>query len=680
VKSYVTYVMALYEGIREDTIAWWPDTRSSMDMDLSYLRRAFEQRGLGFFTLTLPDYGHWITRSLDHGSFIDYSEIPRGIPLYRKRPRLFWGVLKKVFDTSGVLKSDADPRAVLTLRTLTESWKKLETPVSPHYLKKTIKEFFDVEQHLPHSRQDTWDSDIPSWQPLKGHPLWGDPAEGYAEQPDLFGSSSSLGHRIPWDTLGKLCRRAISEIGVPDWWSIRPKHGPGVVSERDVENKYEFPTWPRKLDLWFPFEWFGSGDLSSELRPPDDEPPSRLIAVPKSQKGPRLICAEPTAHQWMQQGIWRWLEGRIGETLLGRSISFKDQRESQLLALSASHSRSHATLDLSAASDRLSTRLVEYVFQGSDILNGFHACRTRMLKQSLSSEFPKLTKLRKFATMGSALTFPVQSIVFTILSVWALRLYEGNENNFETGQIESDFDRVRVFGDDIIVPNDAYGLTKFVLHECGLLVNHRKSFSGHSFRESCGMDAFKGVDVTPPRIHKDPLSASASSTAALIEYTNNLYKKGFWHASTRVLDLLPGSTRRRLLVSGPDEGGLGLYSFGRSNLGTFKRFWDTDLQRNYCLRLAFTTRVKRHKGRGEASMAQFFFEDPVRSSYLRPIESDRLRVDLQGTRLRQDNRLEVSTIYRQDRDWQQPLIEPVDWSSGSASVTRLRAQLVRTYL
>jgi len=468
-----------------------------------------------------------------------------------------------------------------------------------------------VEQALPASNPNTWDCEIPQWNlasefayPFQGGDSLLDPA-----QPDLFGWDPNRGPRLPFGTLRLLCRRVIGEFGPIDWEALKPKHGPGAVAEKGWISKYEFPSWPRKLGLWFPFEWYGSGDVSSEYIPPDREPYSRLIAVPKTSKGPRLICSEPIAHQWMQQSIFRWLNSRIKATTLGRCISFEDQEASRKLALQASHDRSYATLDLSEASDRLSTRLVEHVFQGHEsLLNSMHACRTRALEQKLVGDLSRVTLLRKFSTMGSALTFPVQSIVFAILSIWALRLSEGRQDDWRNWR--ADFDRVRVYGDDIIVPIGAYGLTKSVLHACGLKVNTRKSFGGTSFRESCGMDAFRGVDVTPARYRK-PYSGSASSTAALIEFSNNLYIRGFWRTSDKVLGFLPDKVRKNLVVSGPKEGSLGLFSFAGNDFDQRKLYWDRDLQRNYVKRLSFYAKIRKTQGRGSSSLIQFFTEDPA---------------------------------------------------------------------
>jgi hypothetical protein len=333
-----------------------------------------------------------------------------------------------------------------------------------------------------------------------------------------------------------------------------------------------------------------------------------MSAVPKDRKGPRLICAEPMANQWMQQAIRRWLEDSVKRTTLGRSIDFRSQEKSRHAALQGSASASFATLDLSEASDRLSYLLVKLVFEVHlSLWDAFDAVRTKVVEQSISYQSPRQIRLSKFSTMGSALTFPVQSIVFTLLCVWALRLTEGREHDWRNWR--ADFDRVRVFGDDLIVPNHAYEVTCQVLHLAGLRVNIRKSFNGKYFRESCGCDAFKGVDVTPPRLRK-AYDGTGSSTASLVEFSNNLFLKGFWRAADKMTDLLPPAVKNGLWVSGPGEPVLGLVSFSKSWEPKRKR-WDPDYQRWYAVRIAFSSKVRRTSTDGTPRLLQYFTEDPA---------------------------------------------------------------------
>lgn len=605
-KSYADYALAVYGGIISDATTRWPSLGSSMEKDLSYLRRAVESRGLPFLTIVLPDTGKWFDKSLDYGSQL-LSGIPQGMPSKHGRPKLFRDLLSLVFDDEGVLRTDADVEAILFLRSLYGAMKKLEVPYTPQTLEESLDEFFEIERRLAPHHPHTWESDLPVWAERVGHPIWGvqtPPTGQYELLPTDLRDAPSL----PWHTLRAVARRVVGEIGIPNWWGILPKHGPGAVSQtgRGIF-KYEFHNWPRQLEAVFPFDWFGSGLLEPNDRVDSREIPSRLIAVPKSQKGPRLICAEPIANQWIQQGISRWLEERIEGTILRHSISLRSQEHSRERALTASIDGKEATIDLSAASDRISTRLVEYLFQGSEILDGMHACRTRLMVQNISQKHDSHLVLRKFSTMGSALTFPIQSIIFTILSVWALRLHEGT--HLDLDGIVGDFQRVRVYGDDIIAPTHAIETIKLVLHECGLLVNASKSYSGENFRESCGCDAFKGVDVTPPRC-KHPYDGSPALLATHLETSNNYHRKGFWKTAQVLVSMIPESERKLLLVHRGEGLGLGLFSFVGPSISHLRKKWDSALQREYSIALGVTSRVTFEQGPGMSGLTQYFTECP----------------------------------------------------------------------
>lgn len=607
-KSYVEHAVSIIRGVISDATIRWPGLRGSLELDLSYLLRAVESRGLPFLTITLPAAGKVLDRGLDDGCLVS-EDFPMGYPMIQKRPKLFWGLFSQIFDDRKMLRSDACIESVAFLRQLLYCCKKLRIQCDDSKVKDTLNEFFKIEQHLPPSHENTWDSDVPCWSSRFGHPLWGEASAPDPDQASLFSDLDTHDpDPIDWTGLRHLCRYVISSLGTPDWWSIQPKHGPGVVSEQEgFVSKYEFPHWPRKLDLWFPFDWHGSGSFEPGFQPVDYEPPSRLIAVPKDQRGPRLICAEPLAHQWIQQGIWRWLEGGMRHTLLGKSITFRSQENSRNGALMASMDGRMATIDLSSASDRVSTRLVEYVFQGSEILEGLHASRTRVLGQNLSSEFPNRILLRKFSTMGSALTFPIQSIVFCLLTVWAIRLHEGRGNTLEG--LEDTFRSVTVFGDDIIAPSAALTTIIRILHECGLKVNTTKTFGNGNFRESCGCDAFRGYDVTPAYALQ-PYDASPSSIATTVEVANNFFLKGYWSASDAVVSAIPPEEVKLLRICGSDDGAFGLRSFVGSDTSHLRRGWDYSLHRMYSISLGITSKVSRKRGRGVSDLTQYFTERP----------------------------------------------------------------------
>jgi hypothetical protein len=78
------------------------------------------------------------------------------------------------------------------------------------------------------------------------------------------------------------------------------------------------------------------------------------------------------------------------------------------------------------------------------------------------------------------------------LTIWALLTSAAPDAD----AIES----ILVYGDDVIVPTAYAGSAIAILEEFGLKVNHSKSCTKGRFRESCGVDAFDGFNVTPIRL------------------------------------------------------------------------------------------------------------------------------------------------------------------------------------
>jgi len=94
-------------------------------------------------------------------------------------------------------------------------------------------------------------------------------------------------------------------------------------------------------------------------------------------------------------------------------------------------------------------------------------------------------KLSMFSTMGNGFTFPLMTLLFTVILDEFLRERGDRYTPYRDG----------VFGDDIILPNT--WSTEFVhlLEEIGFSVNLDKSFTTGFFRESCGGDYYHGFDT-----------------------------------------------------------------------------------------------------------------------------------------------------------------------------------------
>jgi len=414
-----------------------------------------------------------------------------------------------------------------------------------------------------------------------------------SESVPLFeGQISTLSSDVSADELESVQRTSdlvCAELGrfLPTDW--RARHGPGAVSDlKSGEYKYSFPTWPEKLERTFPMSLFGfaneehwvdfvqSGEYHSSFV--NHEPPAQLHAVPKTFTGPRLIAAEPVSHQWCQQILRDYLMTRVKFTSLSQAISFDSQRPNQELALAASLHGSHSTIDLSSASDRISCWLVERMFRRlPDVLDAFYAVRTRWIYQDIDKKSPKFSRLRKFSTMGSALTFPVQTIVFANIVIGTLLAVRGKPVTY--ANIAMAAKEVRVFGDDIIVPIDVHDRVLAVLTHLRLKVNSDKTFGTGRFRESCGCDAFGGEDVTKVSIMSQPVVSKPETVLSALDTHNNLFEKGWYVTAKYIKNAVECLKRYSFRHVTPGSGAVGWYSYDFMPDLHLKRRWNDMLHR-----------------------------------------------------------------------------------------------------
>lgn len=542
-KIHLELVTEAVEGLFDDELSLYPELSKCIEKQRKFTLTLLSQHGLAFATLALPQAGKWFDHCLAEGYINSDRPLFHGHRKDSIYPKYLWYLWAGVFSEDGVIRDNPDVNAIVSLRQHYFLAKKLTIDCDRDRVYEAVESFIDVDSRLTPPRPGSWYVDNPKWKSCEGHPLYGvDTVNHTVSQLESYpgGENQSL----PWHLLRLLSRAVVGSWGELDIWSLRPKHGPGAVADKNML-KYEFETWPTRLASVFPPDWFASHDLVDRTQS-CREIGSKLCAVPKTQKGPRLIASEPVAHQWMQGALWRWLEDRVGSSPLGLSIDFRNQVKSQVKALTASKTGEYATIDLSEASDRVSLRLVEYIFQGNPLLlDALHACRTRWVEipGSLTRKGKdEFVYLKKFSTMGSAVTFPIQTIVFTILGHFALMISRG-ERDVSLEGMRQRANALRVFGDDIIIASDAYEVMTRILSECGLKVNGSKSFWKGSFREACGMDAFGGVDVTPAYLRQPYSPSQPESLKSLIEVSNNFHKKGFWRTAERLLKTVPGDRK-----------------------------------------------------------------------------------------------------------------------------------------
>jgi len=254
----------------------------------------------------------------------------------------------------------------------------------------------------------------------------------------------------------------------------------------------------------------------------DKDLPARVVLVPKDSRGPRLISCEPVDNQWIQQGLHRAIVRHVEHSPLTRyNVHFTDQGPNQRGALLGSTYGKYATLDLNEASDRVHLELVRLLFP-EHIVKCFECCR------SLSTVLPngQEIRLQKFAPMGSALCFPVLA-----LTIWAILTAGAHDTDTR--------ESILVYGDDVIVPTAHAANAIEQLESFGLKINRDKSCTSGFFRESCGVEAFLGKDITPVRLRTVWSSTPSPSVyTSWIAYANSFYDKRYYVTYDYIVSLL----------------------------------------------------------------------------------------------------------------------------------------------
>jgi len=211
-------------------------------------------------------------------------------------------------------------------------------------------------------------------------------------------------------------------------------------------------------------------------------PGNRIITVPKNAKTDRTIAKEPDLNMFIQKGIGELLRRALKRV----GVDLDDQSRNQRLSLEGSITGSLATVDLSAASDTVSLRLVEELLPPDWVL-AIKLCRS---PRGILPSGEQVT-YQKVSSMGNGFTFELEALIF-----WALV-------RSVVDTLKPSDRRVAVYGDDLIFSCDIYGTVVWLLDFCGFTVNAKKSFATGPFRESCGKHYFAGHDVTPYYVRKD---------------------------------------------------------------------------------------------------------------------------------------------------------------------------------
>lgn len=612
------HVLILECGLR------FPELSSCMLEDLQELTERVNARGLGVLLMTLPEIGKSYDKALSSGYFS--AEWPPELKRTGS-PAIFERLITASLRL-GEMDDELHPELVFFTRCILYLYKKYEIDCPTEHTIASVREFIEVDRSL---REPTH-----KWENPTGFTHASVRRLTFYQEDLLDGQPTILKKGIRLLDIVASIATPKNEY-IP--WDIHPRHGPGAVSDLSKwGDKYvNLLTWPGKLaeihdetyyrshaaDLSGPFGWNSSvlqlePDWIEVIEEADSfsgyEVDSRLCAVPKTYKGPRLITIEGTANQYIQQGMLGWLRRNFSPACRN-SISFKDQSLSGSFALLASVDGRYATVDLSAASDRLSLWTVERAIKNPSLLGGLASCRASRVSipgPLLGEPLGEDLWLKKYAGMGNATTFPVQSYVYWLCCVSAFLATEGLKATPVT--IREASREIRVFGDDLIVPATSVPVLGLILGYLQLKVNVHKTHYQGRFRESCGVDAICGVDVTPFYLKSCRPTKKAASLVAWVDARNNAYSKGLWILAKWFEDQLPVSTGK-LIHRGPRSTGALTYLTFLPNFYQGKKArWNEELQRPESRGLVPKVKVRRVVRETELDLLQYFLESPGRAS------------------------------------------------------------------
>lgn len=494
------FFLGMYNVLILQDMVWQYGEPTQFARDFATIESRVSEEGFSFLTKTLPSLAKAIDKALVVGRLSPSHAFKRCAK--HVYPVFLQVLMRRVFESDGSVKTNPCIAALRDLRQVLYLCYKYEVDYDAKVINNFLDNFEKVDCALPTdvpvgiTNQDFYCIDV-------AHTLLR----------DLF---SGVG-----DVYGDIIRS-----------SVTPNHGPGAVAtgEKNWE-KMNFKRFFDKIHQVFPYyEFFFANamDLAANVKAYKalDKcamPYSKVQLVPKDSRGPRLICMEPLEFQYVQQGLSKFLT-RLIETnsMTAGHVNFSDQNVNRDLALQGSVSGDCVTLDMKEASDRVSYWLVKELFSDTPIWRYLDATRTEGTILPNGDKLP----FKKFSPMGSALCFPIESLVHWSVAVASLHVY--NEVT-----LKSAMSAVYVFGDDIIIKGQNHSPLFGTFEQLGMKFNAEKCCTNGFFRESCGMDAFHGECVTPTKVKKRlPRSPKdATAYASYIDYCNNLWSTGYLRTS-----------------------------------------------------------------------------------------------------------------------------------------------------
>lgn len=491
----VGLVPTFYEALFADLAKHYPHYEG-VTLDRDYLMRRFVAEGPKFVFITLPTLGKAIESSLVTGkAFV----CPTGFSLTSRNifPEFLSFFFEKLFEENGlplyqnVTESEATALwsgkecYFQALRQITMAFSKVEGDIPSDG--KVFKDFLERVQSVG----------LPNVFHIM---LYGRYAYSVFNE-----ARKLLKRRFP-------SRATLSSrFGFWNEYFRNPygRHGPGAVAGGESgKQKWNFQYIPgieRNLYAWRDEDPF-IGVCKDAT--------SRVIAVPKDFRSPRVICIEPKEFQFAQQGLMEMLYRHIRhDYVLSRRICLEDTTPSRELC----YKDNVATIDLKDASDYLSLELLKVLYP-----KWFVRLLTRYRSRALRIG-DNTYRYRTAFTMGSAVCFPIETITF-----WAIAQAAMNLRGYP-------HDVLRVYGDDIICSKRNLGVIREALSCCGCEVNVNKTCAHPSpIRESCGEYTFNKKPCGIVRF-RTATKSTYRDFISLFEYSKVFLTYGYEETANAIL-------------------------------------------------------------------------------------------------------------------------------------------------
>lgn len=293
--------------------------------------------------------------------------------------------------------------------------------------------------------------------------------------------------------------------------------GPGsttTVKRREATspNKFSFPNEMTHDAYAFVYPWFHLAYPNWVLCDLRLTNANKIVTVPKNAKTDRTIAIEPGLNLWFQKGIGKLIRSKLKDVGLDLNTQERNQRQ----AMRGSKFNTLATIDFSAASDTISSRLVQELLP----IKWYAAMDVFRSKYGRLDD--KSSYYAKFSSMGNGFTFELESMIFYALARAVCKI---------SGVPRHD---ITVFGDDVVLPSSCTEVFTEVAKDLGFSVNLKKSFSSSYYRESCGSHYYKGVDIKPYFL-KEILNGKATLLKAVNSVRRLAHRSGNSCCDSRLL-------------------------------------------------------------------------------------------------------------------------------------------------